>query len=451
MNRPDREDAMARALDILPPGDPAASDPRMVRDEALTEEARATREAAADVWLAVSPLRAAPPEVLHSVMDKIGLPPAEKPVAKGRRLAPMLAASGWAAAAAVTICLWPRHASEGPRMAETTPREPATKATNRGMGGDAAGTGLNADAEYWRRQVVGMQKAMELMRKNELASLPRVLSLTTPGSPRRSPGESRQQMFQKMYQIVANSFRDQMDVTPNRGDDPEAKFVIERGYMQPGLNLANDEIVLRHRNFPEESWEALGLWRSPAGEYYDPDRRLMWTPDPAMGGFLGRRADANQDLAAFAQPQKPAEDLVQTDLANLKPEGFVLEDPLTRKAEVVIDQVPPPQEGHEQKIYWTDASGASGMIPVLAANSATPAGPNGNGAVYFLNGGNRYLVAGGGPFAWDSNMFLAGNSTGMASTVMASFSTTAEVTSFQLVEVPIGGGGAQTVIVQGGH
>ncbi len=99
MSRTDREDAIAKALDILPPGDGARSDPRLMRDAELAEEARLTRETAADVWLAVSPLRAAPPDVLHNVMAKIDAkPPA---VAKTRRFTPWLAASGWAAAIAV--------------------------------------------------------------------------------------------------------------------------------------------------------------------------------------------------------------------------------------------------------------------------------------------------------------------------------------------------------------
>lgn len=447
MNRPDREDAVARALGILPPGDPAANDPRMVRDESLTEEARATREAAADLWLAVSPLRAAPPEVLHSVMDKIGLPAAERPLPKVRRFVPILAASGWAAAVAVAFCLWPRHGEDGLPVASVTPREPSTKASNRGE--DASGN-LNAEADYWRRQAVGLQKAMEVMRQNELASLPRVLSLNKPGSPRSTPGQSRQQMFQKMYQIVANSFRDQLEVSPNNGGDLVADFVIERGYMQPGMDLANEDTVLRHRSFPEQSWQELGLLRSENGEYFDQARHLLWVPDPATNSFLGRRAEANMDLSGFAKPEQPKQDLVQNE-----PEGFVLDDPTTKKAEVVIDQVQPPKQGYEHKIVWTDESGATGTIPVVAAALAGAGGANSNGAVFFANGSSRYVLA-GGPFMWNPNLDLASfsttNSLGGSATVMASFATTAPVTSFQLVEVPIQGNpGSQSVIVTGGH
>lgn len=463
--RPDREDAVARALDILPPGDPAASDPRLVRDEALAEEARATREAAADLWLAVSPLRAAPPEVLHSVMDKIGLPAAEAPVPRVRRLAPLLAASGWAAAIAVTVCLWPRHGGEGTRIADSGPKDTSAKASNRDLGADASADGspaeLNASTARLRRDYANLQKVVEMMRRSELATLPRVLSLSTPGSPRRTPEESRQQMFQKMYQIVANSFRDQMEVHNSPAGDAEADFVIERGYMQPGMDLADDNIVLRHRNFPEQAWQERGFWRSGAGEYYDPLRHLLWTPDPLTNSFLGRRAaEGSVDLAGFQQPEQGPGN-VKVDLAKNEPEGFLLDDPVTKKAEVVIDGVKPPKEGHEQRIEWTDASGASGTIPVVLASSTATANPNGSGAMIFLNGGYQYLTVPGGPFMWNSALGIGqGNfsgldvvSSGGVATVMASFSTTSAVTSFQLVEVPIGGlqTGAGRIIVSGGN
>jgi hypothetical protein len=459
MNRPDREDAVARALDMLPPGDPAASDPRLVRDPELAEEARATREAVADLWLAVSPLRAAPPEVLHSVMDKIDLPAAETPGPKRRRLAPLLAASGWAAAAAVAICLWPRHAGEGSGsgIAGSVPKAPPSKASARGdleSLAESGSAGIDLHTERLRREYASMQKAMEMMRRSELATLPRVMSLTTPGSPRRSPEESRKQMFQKMFQIVSNSFRDQLDVYDGEEGD-KADFVIEHGYMQPGMDLANDDIVLRHRNFPEYAWQERGFWHSDDGSYYDPARHLLWEPDPAGGGFLGRRATEDSLVGSYTKPDQAA-NIAKVDPPKSQPEGFVLEDPVTKKAEVVIDQVPAPRVGFEQRIQWTDASGASGTIPVVAAASASTASTNGNGAVYFTSGSNRYLTLAGGPFQWNGNAgFDAGTAAANSSTVMASFSTTSTVTSFQLIEVPLqagaGAGSQGTVIVAGGN
>ncbi|WP_035615891.1 hypothetical protein [Haloferula sp. BvORR071] len=465
MNRPDREDATARALDILPSGDPAASDPRLVRDAALAEEARATREAVADVWLAVSPLRAAPPEVLNSVMDKIGLPPAaEKPTKKSGRLAPLLAASGWAAAAAVTICLWPHRGGEGTQsqVAEGGAKSVSAKVGERGILGndlpvDASHPAYDASVERLRREYSNLLKTVEMLRRNELASLPRVMSLTTPDAPRRSPEESRQQMFQKMFQLVTSSLRDQLEVHSSSPDDSVAAFVIEHGYIQPGMDLADNSIVLRHRNFPEDSWKELGLYYSEAtGNYFDRERQLLWTPDPQGGGFVGRKTPEAMDLSDYKAPVA-APSVAKNDTSKNQPEGFVLEDPVTKKAEVVIDQVPPLRDGYEQRILWTDASGASGMIPVLVASNAVSSGGVGNSAVSFTNG-SRY------PFLPGPFVFVDGNAggnglvvAGGASTVMASFSTTSSVTSFRLVQVPVAVAGQVTagvqeqVIVAGGH
>ena len=105
MKSEDIADATARALDLLAPGDPARSDPRLVRDPRLAKEMRLTREAAAAVWLAVSPLEVAPPEVLQAVLEEIS--PHAASMEKARSYLPWLAASGWAAAAAVAFFLWP--------------------------------------------------------------------------------------------------------------------------------------------------------------------------------------------------------------------------------------------------------------------------------------------------------------------------------------------------------
>jgi len=64
----------------------------------------------------------------------------------------------------------------------------------------------------------------------------------------------------------------------------------------------------------------------------------------------------------------------------------VLDDPSTKKAEVLIDQVPPVRDGFEHRIEWTDASGASGTIPVVSAASVDHRELHGNGAVYFTAG-----------------------------------------------------------------
>ncbi|WP_367873691.1 hypothetical protein [Luteolibacter sp. Populi] len=463
MNRPDRdrEDAIARALDILPPGDPAASDPRLVRDAALAAEAQSTREAAADVWLAVSPLRAAPPEVLHSIMDKLGTPAAAERVRKPK-LAPLLAASGWAAAAAVAILLWPRHEGERAVPIAGIPGPPPTKFTSReNPAGAASGAPeIAARDEKLRREYSKLQQTVDLLRRGDLLTAPRVMSLVAPGASKRSQEETRQ----RVMNVLTTALRSSLEVESGAPGDP-ASIVIERGWLPEGIDLTSEGAVLRHRNFPEDSWQELGLLRSDEGSYYDPTRHLLWTADGPGGSFLGRRADEETtDLSGF----KPAAQLAAVDNNKVtrqprtEPEGFVIEDPTTKKAEVVIDQVPPPAKGHEHKIVWTDDSGATGTIPVQSAASASISTGNGNSAVYFSNGGWGTLAnpygfngIGNGQLYLNSDAFNPGF---VNTTVMASFLTTSNVTSFQLIEIPIVVPGQATtasprprVIVQGGN
>jgi hypothetical protein len=118
MRRNSLEDATAKALDLLPYDDVGRSDPRLLRDAKCLEEIRVVQEAAADVWLATSPLRAAPPEVLSSLMAKVE---ARTPLAHRHvKFFPWLAASGWVAAA-VTFLLWPRDGEKDSAVASVDP------------------------------------------------------------------------------------------------------------------------------------------------------------------------------------------------------------------------------------------------------------------------------------------------------------------------------------------
>lgn len=458
MNKPDREDAVARALDILPPGDPAASDPRLLRDAALQAEARAARETAADLWLAVSPLCAAPPDVLHSVMDKIGAAPAAPESLRRLRLAPLLAASGWAAAAAVTICLWPRNpgAERAPAIA-TAPVEPPAKSGNRG-GKNTAGPldAVAARNQQWQQRVDQLRNKMEVLRHDDWASMPRVMDLSAPGAVQRSPEEARQRVFD----ILVNALRNSLEIASGAPGDP-ADFVIERGWIPQSLDLPTEDLVLRHRNFPEASWAELGLRRSDEGSYYDPARQFVWAPDAQRGGFIGRMAPADFDPSAYKEPTPDQTAAIAKLTQPSDPEGFVIEDPVTRKAEVVIDRVQPPKDGYTHQIHWTDASGASGTIPVQSGSTTMSAGVS--GAIYLVGSdGQPFAITPGfwgqGGIVGQNVLGTFYNSSGLIpATVVANFSTTAAVTSFELVETPIVqdgqpvNSGKPRVIVQGGQ
>lgn len=448
MKGTDREDAMARALDLLPTDDPARSDPRLVRDAALVEEARATREAAADLWLAVSPLRAAPPDLLPSVMEKIGLPVTV--ASRRQRYFPWIAASGWAAAAVVAVSLWPqRHAQDLPGGAVAGP----------GPGRAPAAFDLPAfpvappAQEAPSRERLPRDEAMRLrntiadLREEQLVSAPRVMSLSAPGSIQRSPEETRDEVVGLFTRALRHS------LVAGRGHAGGSQPLVFEGGGLPDVSaFADEQTVLMHRNFPEDAWQEFGLRRSDEGSYYDPARQVLWMPDSAGLGFVGKRTSAAEiDLEAFkAAPEMPE---VATSVRRSEPQGYVVEDRLRKKAEVIIGEVPAPAEGNKQVLKWTDASGNSGELevgPVAATASHSPGD--------LLVQGNSVVVLpyGATPFSSSAGPQPPPNASNNASDgtflISASLSCDSSLASFELIEVPIlKNGKPKRVIVSGGR
>lgn len=354
MHRSDLEDATARALEILPPDDPALADPRLLRDPQCVEEARETREAAADVWLATSPLRAAPPDVLSAVMSKVEV---VTPYArKNARFFPWLAASGWVAAA-VAMILWPKD-RVGPPPVEvervTTVRGPQQPARpDDRLPAKAPGS---RDRQL-RNELLKLQTRLAHYDEVAAATSPRVLTLSSPGGVQRTPEDARR----RVWSVLTGALRSALEAESGAPDDP-AGLVIERGWLPEGLTLGEGGGVIRHRNFPVDSWQQLGLLMSDEGGYYDPARQLIWAEAEDGRGFIARKATDEDDLTVF----RPADESLAVigSTPRTEPEGFLVEDPESDLAEVVIDQVPPPEEGHEQFIMWTDLAGRQNSVKV---------------------------------------------------------------------------------------
>lgn len=403
MNPNDLADATVRALALLPPDDPACSDPRLLRDPQLIEEARATREAAADVWLAVSPLRVAPPEVLQTVLAEIR-PDASIGSRSVSRFLPWLAASGWAAAAVVAFCLWTPDAERRPTMVvETTPgKQPtATQSTQPSRNPRSRNTSLQSDILRLQAQLADLGED-----KDPGSRSPRVITLNSPSAVSRTPEEARS----RVRAILTDALHLALEAESGAPADP-ASLVIERGWLPGAMPELEEGGVVRHRNFPEHDWQKLGLRRSDDGEYYDASNQLLWSPDPEGRGFIGRKITQQDDLARFKSSTQPDEPPVFGP--RMLPEGFVIENPEDKSSDVIIDQVPAPSEGTEQLIVWNNSFGVAGSMSVGSVKQPMS-----------LGGGSGTLV------------LTVPNSTGM--------------TSFQLVERPlIPNGQPDRVIVEG--
>lgn len=348
MSNQDLEDALARALDLLPEGDPARDDPRLARNPALAAEARAARETAADVWLAVSPLRAAPPEALPAILRKISPVAAAKPAPRW----PL--ATGWAAAAAIALAWWIHHSVE---VSKPTPAPDAaaisTPAEGReripSMAAPARERQPHAERERLRRELAQLREAIQYeLGADQPGWSPRITALSAPGATPVDPDVSRN----RLMAVLTGALRGLLE-----GDD--ALLVIERGWLPQGaLELADDEWV-RHRNFPQEEWSEHGLLMSGDGRFYDPAQGLLWTADTASTDFIGRRVRAEDgDLAEFQRDvERPAEPTVEPQrFVEKAPSGFLIEDPSTGDAQLLVEGLRPPPDGSSYQLVGASLS-----------------------------------------------------------------------------------------------
>jgi hypothetical protein len=438
VSRTDREDATAKALDLLPPGDQARSDPRLLRDPELLEEARLTREAAADLWLAVSPLRAAPSDVLHAVMARIDAkPPA---AAKVRRFTPWLAASGWAAAVAVTVGLWPRGEQGTQRLVVIEKAASGVQGTAKPVPGDAKDSTVTIPEKEDRRlrgELMKLRSSLARLNDEAFTTAPRVMSLSSPGGIERTPEEARD----RVSAILTGALRSALEAESGAPNDPAA-LVIERGWLPDSVAAPAEGEVIRHRHFPESSWEELGLQRSEDGGYYDPEKQVVWSKDEEGRGFVGRLATAQDDLSIY-KPAGEAPALASNDVRT-QPEGFVIEDPVNNKAEVVIDQVPPPSEGMEQMVVWTNSSGKEERMSLSAAQaSSSQASSQGQ-----TPSANRPTA---GTAQSAAMVFQSPTQGVLSNTIVFTIPNSGGVQSFQLIETPVvPNGKPYKVIVRGG-
>jgi hypothetical protein len=367
MPRNNLEDATAKALDILPHDDAARSDPRLVRDAKCQKEIRAVQEAAADVWLAASPLRAAPPEVLSSLMSKVET---RTPLAhRNVKFFPWLAASGWVAAA-ITFLLWPRDGEKAPAVANVDPPVYLPPQTTRSevAAAPAQEAALPAlpdrrvvpNDRRMREELLRLQAQVNSIVEQGALSAPRVLGLRSPDALQQEPEEAQRRVISALAEALGGL----LEMEGGATGDP-ARLVLQRGWL-PDSFIPSEGDYIRHLNFPTGNAEDYGLMVSDDGAYYDQSREMIWSRDENGRGFLGRRATSEDNLTAYHVPDhnNTLADNTQAVAMRAQPEGFVIEDPESNTAKVLIDQVPPPAAGFEQMVVWTDAAGNESKIPV---------------------------------------------------------------------------------------
>jgi len=398
MNPTDLSDATARALDILPPEDSARSDPRLLRDPQLAEEARGSRDTAAAVWLAVSPLRVAPPDVLQEVMKEIQSPMSMRP-ASGRRPLPWLAVSGWAAAVVLAISLWPEHSRT--LVGRGNVVDPVGSPTSMPAVTSPATTLPPRDARL-RSDITRLQDRLASLQDDSGRRASRVISLSAPGSMRRTEDELRLYV----HKLLTDALRSALEATSGAPSDP-ASLVIERGWLAGGLPVPEDGGLIRHRNFPARDWQKLGLFRAANGSYFDELSQTIWSPDPEGRGFIGRKINTTDDLAIFT---KDLDKLTPPQLPQVSPAGFLIENSAEKTIELLVENVPPIPPGKQLVVSMTHPDGTITDFPLTpSAAGGTSSSPGTPPQLAWNSAGSNYQIAAGGNITFSNPRHVHGN------------------------------------------
>jgi hypothetical protein len=224
-----------------------------------------------------------------------------------------------------------------------------------------------------REDLLRLQAQMKSLAEQGALDAPRVLGLRSPNALQQKPEEAQR----RVIAVLADALGSLLEMDGGAMGDP-ASIVLQRGWVPDGF-IPSEGTYIRHLNFPATAAEDYDLLVSEDGAYYDPARQMIWSLDENGRGYLGRRVTGEDNLNAYYTPD---EDTLAANRAmalamRAEPEGFLIEDPKSNSAKVLIDQVPPPAAGYEQVVVWTDAAGHETRIPVqntsVTAAATTPA------------------------------------------------------------------------------
>ncbi len=379
--------------------------------------AREVQDAAALTWLAVAALQPAPEVIWQGIQRRIT--PARVPRPRPRRWQPLVTWGGWAAAALLALGWWqqaapvrgtspvPVHPSDSPPLAITEPAVPAPPVQT-----VPAESALREELRQLRQRLAEVTPPAEAPGLHR----PAILELRTPGNATAaSPAESNA----RLQQLVTRAL--QRDLLLRNAQDGSA-IVLERGWPTAGWLAADSGQSIRHLSFPADRWEELGLWKA-TGQFFDPASSLTWTPAPDGLGYVGRVTPVAPDPTLY---QVPAERLLTSPPttpaeSQPTPSGYLVSEPGTRDATLLLSNLPEVPPGSEQVVIATAADGSWQQYQI-AAN------------------GTRSLVQAGA--------LAAGPLTD--SITLSSFSVADGTHNFSVIQRPIGTTGG-TVILSGGQ
>ena len=141
---------------------------------------------------------------------------------------------------------------------------------------------------------------------------------------------------------------------------------------------------IRHKNFPVDRWNELGLTSYENGSFYDSDSNLLYTPSINGSDYLGARPPQGFDPTSGIIPPQveiaSAPDPVQPGVAPSVPlpKAFTLYDESTGEGSIILQNLPPRLDDQAYHLWLNDSPG---QIPIEVG--ILPDLEGGDGRVFF--------------------------------------------------------------------
>ena len=342
---------------------------------------REIQDTVALAWLALSDLQPAPDTIWQNIQSRIQPAPSAS-VHSGPRRSRLLAWSGWAAAALVALTWWfapptsplpppvsVTHPVFNPRPGLAPPSPAVSPQVVSAPSATSSGQALREELLALRKRISGPA----FMDENQPGQhRPVILQLrppghkTTPASHARSAAHLQQVLLRALQ-------RDLLLQTPS---DPTA-LVLESGWPQSSWIAGQPAQPIRHLNFPAAHWQALGLWKAPDDHYYDPNTTLTWSPAPDGLGYLGTLTPTVPDPGGYqiSSPDSPAYPVESPPVPPApepaSPSGYLISEPNTEKATLLLTDIPPSAPGEEQFVIASTANGQTQTYPLQPGDFIT--------------------------------------------------------------------------------
>ncbi|MGK0189178.1 MAG: hypothetical protein ACI9R3_004995 [Verrucomicrobiales bacterium] len=139
---------------------------------------------------------------------------------------------------------------------------------------------------------------------------------------------------------------------------------------------------IRHKNFPTQSWDDMGLTRYENGTYFDPESELLYTPSLNGTDYIGKRPPSGFDPDSGMIPADP--EPIETTVPAVEPpplllpKAFTIYDETTGEGSIILQNLPPQDEDTTYHL-WLNDSQATGPIEV----GILPDLESGDGRVFF--------------------------------------------------------------------